>query len=64
VGTIRSDNDKTRVLSTVAEKYRNNTAIRDGVQKAADKISSDSDYRRIVSKLLADARESTEKEPE
>lgn len=49
--TIGSDNDKAHVLSMIAEKHGDNPEVRDAVRKAAEKIGSDSDYRRIVSKL-------------
>lgn len=49
--TISSDHDKSHVLAAIAEKYRGNPEVREEVRKAAEKIASDGDYRRIVSKL-------------
>jgi hypothetical protein len=49
--TISSDHDKVKVLSAIAMKHRDNPEVRDDLRKAAEKISSDSDYRRIVSML-------------
>ncbi len=61
---MNSDHDKTQVLVAIADKYRDNAEIRDAVRKAADKIPSDSDYRRIVSRLFADSGKDSSKQPE
>ncbi|HYP14149.1 MAG TPA: hypothetical protein VEQ63_09510, partial [Bryobacteraceae bacterium] len=55
IGTIDSEHDRAELLSVVAEKYPDDARVREAVRKVADKISSDSDYRRVVSKLLANA---------
>jgi len=62
--TLGSDHDKAQVLLKLAEKHRDDPEVRDAVRKAAEKISSDSDYRRIMSKLLADTGESVPKRGE
>jgi beta-lactamase regulating signal transducer with metallopeptidase domain len=54
--TLSSDNDKAHVLAMLAEKYRQVPEINDAVRRAADRMSSDSDYRRVVSKLLSDRK--------
>jgi hypothetical protein len=60
---INSDHDKTQVLAAVAEKYRSDPEVRAALRKAAEKISSDSDYRRIVSKLYVDSGEAEPSRP-
>jgi hypothetical protein len=52
-GTISSDSDKAHVLAVIADKYRQDRDVCDAVRRAAEKISSDSDYRRVVSRLAA-----------
>jgi hypothetical protein len=51
--TINSDHNKAKVLEFVAERHGNDPEIREALRRAIEKIGSDSDYRRIVSKLLA-----------
>jgi beta-lactamase regulating signal transducer with metallopeptidase domain len=51
--TINSDHNKAKVLEIVAERHSNDPEIREALRRALEKIGSDSDYRRIVSKLLA-----------
>jgi beta-lactamase regulating signal transducer with metallopeptidase domain len=57
--TIGSENDKANVLVKIAERHGGDPEVRDAVRKAAEKIGSDSDYRRIVSKLFAERADAT-----
>jgi hypothetical protein len=51
--TIGSEHDRSEVLEGIAQRHGADPAVRDSIRKAVDKIGSDSEYRRIISKLLA-----------
>jgi hypothetical protein len=51
--TIGSDHDRAEVLTAVAVKHGSHPEIRNLIQRVAEKIPSDAEYRHIVSNLLA-----------
>ncbi len=51
--TMGSDHDRAEVLKAVAVKHGSNPEMCNLIQKAAEKISSDTEYRHIVSNLFA-----------
>ncbi|MDZ4801081.1 MAG: M56 family metallopeptidase [Bryobacteraceae bacterium] len=51
-GTISSDHSKASVLKEVAKRFAEDPGVRADIRRAAEKISSDAEYRGVVSKLL------------
>ena len=49
--TLHSDHDKSQLLTAIAVKHGGDPAVHDALRKAAEKIASDNEYRRVMSKL-------------